>query len=704
VRYRARARRGGGGAPRGRIGPCIWPLRRGRAVLPGGTLADLITTGGHREMDGTELVAPINQHQQVSKEQSCRSCYRNHAKNGLLALIAVGVILCSALLWVTRGDLVHGFANEANILSGGAADGGSSSSSSSHHANGHGAGNGLVYCTVRGDDPCIGPLPGEPSTTVTTNRMLLATSDSAPEAVPEPEPDPPAITPFRACLNALTKVCPTSHYDDPESCASCAGEEAARNLTVCTATQSGLKGLAEFCPQNTGGAPPCWGACTKSFVSTCKQGSTSTNCTDCVAAHALQQASSCHDVRTLQSIAAFCPSQNSASAQCTSSAQCPVGQGCIQNVSSRSRPIKCAACATGNDVQGDAIYVDPCSAAFKTNCPKEFAALNCCDSTSQCPIGRSCKLLNGPKSVQPKTYYDCADHDAAKCLSCDWGDGQCLDPSGDCCSATFERKCPSDPNHCKSCAKTADCPGDEYCSAEGRCKQCSAWCSSSNSSRRCDAINGDCCSQSFTAHCDCDPLHCVKCRVHSDCPQKSGMSGIFGDGGPEYCTSKGVCKQCSVQQQLIGGERCDSIDGNCCSRAFVKQCLLAGSAVRGCPSGPIAGSFEWKLNWAAAHGCTTIGSVYETSTATSIATVGSSPSPPIPDLTILQQCPRQLLYLPLRALSNLTCTLLLSELACIDLMLNLPMCTLLTRVTYCYPEQVRQCAADCRLWWAIIHV
>jgi hypothetical protein len=113
----ARAR-GAAAAPRGRIGPCMAATPRTSRGLPGGTLADLITTGGHREMDGTELVAPINQHQQVSKEQSCRSCYRNHAKNGLLALIAVGVILCSALLWVTRGDLVHGFANEANILSG----------------------------------------------------------------------------------------------------------------------------------------------------------------------------------------------------------------------------------------------------------------------------------------------------------------------------------------------------------------------------------------------------------------------------------------------------------------------------------------------------------------------------------------------------------------------------------------------------------
>jgi hypothetical protein len=150
--------------------------------------------------------------------------------------------------------------------------------------------------------------------------------------------------------------------------------------------------------------------------------------------------------------------------------------------------------------------------------------------------------------------------------------------------------------------------------------------------QECDGVNNDCCSASFQDQCSHDPWQCKACTKHSDCPRQGAACHVDDTSRcdsfhePDFCTAGGQCKSCSNTTAVN-----TNFDKNCCSKDFISTCPRDP---HDCGPHEIAGSFEWKLTWAAAAGCKDVGSV---------AYVGGTDSTQ-GVRTMLQVCPAALLH------------------------------------------------------------
>ena len=173
-----------------------------------------------------------------------------------------------------------------------------------------------------------------------------------------------------------------------------------------------------------------------------------------------------------------------------------------------------------------------------------------------------------------------------------------------------------------------------FCTPEPpKCKPCDRPNRWPNGELRCDGVGGDCCSANFQHQCQADPYQCKACTKHTDCPRNNG---------PEFCSSSG-CSSCANTER-VNSTYCGAFDHKCCSESFISTCSVDGSP----PDDPhqcgppgqqqpanlnlIAGSFEWKLSWAAAHGCRDVAYVS-----------GGTDDPAAGVRTMLQVCPKALM-------------------------------------------------------------
>lgn len=317
-----------------------------------------------------------------------------------------------------------------------------------------------------------------------------------------------------------------------------------------------------------------------------------------------------------------------------------------------------------------------------------------CNSTDySCPPGRFCAGFEHPSTGVD--IYECVSCDLGNAPSRDLPNFRpAREGSVDFCDPTFFKACPHvDPSgqlyrlvSCKPCKQHSDCPTfhkfppqsvklpdgsstgpfqytqqSEYCrkdpsSNTSTCTLCLGYPNgdlpaskpmdpgrhpgSNNlpSLRDCDGVHEDCCSASFQHQCPHDPWQCKACTKHSDCPgQGAACGGHLDTNGnckdvhsPEFCTDAGQCRSCS-NITAINTTSCPAFDKNCCSKDFISTCP---TDPHNCGPREIAGSFEWKLTWAAAAGCKDVGSV---------AYVGGTDSTQ-GVRTMLQVCPAALLH------------------------------------------------------------
>lgn len=155
-----------------------------------------------------------------------------------------------------------------------------------------------------------------------------------------------------------------------------------------------------------------------------------------------------------------------------------------------------SACArsNGNDTRLQDAAVEFCATPRMMGISQKQA----CRSTADCSLGSYCANPSPPLFSR---------WDPGVCSSCDEIEPSqmCDEITGNCCSASFEIACGNKYSCNRPCSTDDDCTCGSYCSKNagaGKCQSCM------QSSSTCDSTSGDCCSAAFLDRCPSDPFSC----------------------------------------------------------------------------------------------------------------------------------------------------------------------------------------------------